>query len=103
MSEKNQIIEVEVVPNDALIDIKVSGAFMSRIMELAMNFFPFKSEEHMRECLKHVKEKTNSEDPYVYHLTTLLALVNDIEEEAKKQNKTKKVKLDKKEGNIIQD
>ncbi len=100
MSEKKSV-EVEVIPLEAVIDIKVSGEFASRLKSFITDFFPYKSNEHYSEIIKHIKDNTNQDDPYVYHFKTLIALQSHLELEAKAQKKTSKVKLDYETGEII--
>lgn len=93
MSEKKPV-EVEIIPTDAVIDIKVSGEFAARLKSFITDFFPYKSNEHYSEIIGHIKNNTNQDDPYVYHFKTLMALQTHLELEARAQNKTKKVPMD---------
>ena len=95
--------EVEVIPNDAVIDLKIHASFLQRLNTFILEFFPFKDKEHFDEIIKHVKDNTNQDDPHVFHLTTLLSLQNFIEEEAKIQNKTKKIIVDLATGKPIEE
>ena len=84
-------IEVEVFPYEESVTVNISGVVLARIQSLITNFFPYKSAEHPKEIAKHIVDGTNQDDPHVYHFQTLMGLAVLIEEEAKRQNKTKKV------------
>jgi len=82
--------KIEVLPNDAIMDIKISGAFVSRLQELFLYLAKLKEE---KEFLLHyaVITKVKPEefkDPYEHHLYTVLALIHEIELVAKENKKT---------------
>lgn len=100
-AENSNIVDVEIIPFDCTIDLKVSGEFVARLSLFLTNFFPYKDQDHFNQIVKDVKEKTNQDDPYVYHFTTLVALQAHIEQEAKAQNLTKMIKVDKTTGKPV--
>lgn len=100
---KNKIIDVEIIPLDAEISLKISGSFVARLSTLLTNFFPYKDKNHFNELVKHVQEDTNQDDPYVYNFSTLVALQSYIEQEAKLQKLTKTVKYDTELQKVIVD
>ena len=100
-AENSNIVDVEIIPFDCTIDIKISGEFVARLSQFLTNFFPYKDQDHFNEIVKHVKEQTNQEDPYVYNFTTLVALQAHIESEAKAQKLTKMIKVDKTTGKPV--
>jgi hypothetical protein len=97
----SNIVDVEIIPFDCTVDLKVSGEFIARLSMFLTNFFPYKDQDHFNQLIKDVKEKTNQEDPYVYHFTTLVALQAHIEEQAKDQKVTKMIKVDKVTGKPV--
>lgn len=99
----NKVIDVEIIPLDAKINLTVSGEFVARLSTLLTGFFPYKDQNHFNELVKHVKEETNQDDPYVYNFTTLVALQSYIEQEAKLQNLTKVVKYDTELKKVIEE
>lgn len=103
MSEEKQTAEVEIIPLDAVISLKVGGSFVARLSAFITDFFPYKDKEHFTEIIKNIKENTNQDDPYVFHLFTLLSLQKHIELEAKEQNQTKKVLVDLNTGQPIEE
>lgn len=94
-------VEIEIIPGDAIIDVKISGDFLSRLNSFITDFFPYKDKDHYLQLVKDLKDNTNQEDPFVYHFKTLIALQAHVEMEAKAQNKTKKVKIDPETGEPI--
>lgn len=99
----SNIKELEIIPFDTIIDLKVSGEFYARYNQFVSEYFPYESQEHFMEVLKHVKENTNQEDPFVFKLKTLLALQVYIEQSAREQKKTKMVKFDLDSNKIIEE
>jgi len=95
------IADVEIIPFDCTVDLKVSGEFIARLSLFLTNFFPYKDQEHFNQLVKDVKEKTNQDDQHVYHFTTLVALQAHIEEQAKAQKVTKMIKIDKTTGKPV--
>lgn len=95
--------EVEIIPKDAVIDIKVSFNSMQRILLLLTDFFPYKDTEHFAQLVKHVKEGTNQEDKEVFHFTTLVSLYTHLEEQAKAQGKTKMILVNAETGEPIEE
>jgi hypothetical protein len=100
--EETNIIDVEIIPLEAEITIKISGQFVARLSNLLTNFFPYKDKNHFQELVKHIQEDTNQDDPYVYNFATLVALQSFIEQEAKEQKLTKMVKIDKVTGALVE-
>lgn len=101
MSEKeNSIIEVEILPEDVEVTITLPVAYYYRINELILNFFPFKDKEHLESTLKLIsEEKENTAE--AYHLRTLMSLQLLIEEQARKDDKLKTIKVNKETGEKI--
>lgn len=99
----DNIKELEIIPFEAIIDLKVSGEFFARYNQFVTEYFPYESQEQFAEVIKHVKEDTNQDDPLVFKLKTLLALQVYMEQSAREQNKTKKVKYDMTLNKIIEE
>lgn len=102
MSDK-KILEVEVMPYESSVTINVSGIILARLQSFLSDFFPYKNADHGREIAKNIIDKTNLDDPHVYHFQTLLGLAVLIEEEAKRQNKIQKIKIDAETGQPIEE
>jgi hypothetical protein len=101
MSENTK--EIEIIPMDCVIELKISGQYVARFHQFLQDYYPYKDEQHKLEVFKNVKEDTNNEDPFVYHLKTLLALQVYIEKCAKQQNLIKKVNYDLEKNAIIEE
>ena len=48
MSQKENIIEVEILPEDIEVTITLPIAYYYRINHLILNFFPFKDQQHLK-------------------------------------------------------
>jgi hypothetical protein len=103
MSENKETAEVEIIPLDAVIDVKIGGSFVARLSSFLTDFFPYKSKEHFTQLIESIKENKNLDDPFVFHFQTLIFLQKHLEEEARAQNKTKKVTVDLKTGEPIEE
>lgn len=68
--------------------MQISGSFYRRLQELFMYFSSLKDKE---EFIKHYTKVISGkplEDEYEYHLYTILALIHEVENNAKKANLT---------------
>lgn len=100
MSQKENIIEVEILPEDIEVTVTLPITYYYRINQLILNFFPFKDEQHLADTLKLISEE-KEDTPEAYHLKTLMSLQMIIEEQARKDNKLKVVKVNKETGEKI--
>jgi hypothetical protein len=91
MSKK---ISYPTIPDDVLIDIKISGAFYKDLSSLMVSL----SESVTPAQYKATIEKISSDKPAesVFELTVevVMALIIDIENKAKEQGKTKIIEVD---------
>lgn len=78
--------QVEVIKQGAVIDIQVSDQFYKRIQNLTLHFITQKPEEELQQIIEDIKND-KVEDEWTEHLETLLILTNEIEDQARKQNK----------------
>ena len=51
----SNIVDVEIIPFDCTVDLKVSGEFIARLSMFLTNFFPYKDQEHFNQLIKDVK------------------------------------------------
>ena len=100
MSDK--VKEIEIIPIDCEVTMKVSGDYIARFYSFIQNYFPYRDQKHYAEVIKSIKENTNNEDPFVYHLKTLLAMQAHFEVCAKEQNVLKKIKYDYENDKVIE-
>lgn len=82
MSEK-----IEVLPLSTVVEIKVNGAFLTRVQGLLMHTLKDLSKEEVQAGNERIKTQTHSE-PWEFHYETLAILINDIEKSAKENNLT---------------
>lgn len=93
MEEKPKKIIVEVYKEETTINVDIPVGYIYRFNELLTTFIPFKDEEHMLKVLDDIaKDQIN--DPFAYHVQTILAFLTLTEEAARKQNLLKKVEYD---------
>ena len=82
MSEK-----IEVLPLNTVVDIKVNGAFLTRVQALLMFLLKDLSKEDIAAMSEKIKAQTHTE-ALEFHYETLAILINDIEKSAKENNLT---------------
>jgi hypothetical protein len=84
---------VEVIPYDAIIEIKLSGGFYGMIQEIAKFLITNKNNEELQSAMEQLKTQ-NFTDDWVKHYQTLLILCKEIEKEANAQGKHTQMPLD---------
>ena len=77
---------ISTIKEEDIIDIKVNGSFYARIQALMFYLLEGKEPQFITEVFEKIKNN-NIDDAYVAHLQTIVVLMREIEEEAKKQNK----------------
>lgn len=87
MSEENKDQKVEVMPNDTIVSIKVSGAFLTRIQSVLVYLLQDKDTERVKEAAQRIQKQEHSE-PWEFHYETLAVLINDIERTAREEKLT---------------
>jgi FPC/CPF motif-containing protein YcgG len=79
--------KIEVMPLDAIVDIKVNGAFLTRVQACLMYLLKDKTQEELQAASEAIKAQTHTQD-WEFHYETLGILINDIERAAKESNVT---------------
>jgi hypothetical protein len=94
-------IKYNSIPNDVLVDIKVSGSFYRQLVNLATalgNSVPL-------EEFKEVLDKLKTEDPpksiFELNVHSILGLIYEIETKAIQQNKIKEIEIDATTGKPV--
>lgn len=87
-------IEFDTIPPDALIDIKISGAFYRRMVELITMMGESVPLEEFKAIIEKLKDNNPSSDMFEFNVHTLICLIYEVEKEAKAQNKTVKADMD---------
>lgn len=77
---------ISTIKEEDIIDIKVNGSFYARIQALMFYLLEGKEPQFITEVFEKIKNN-NIDDAYVAHLQTIVVLMREIEEEAKKQDK----------------
>jgi hypothetical protein len=77
---------VNTIKEEDIIDIKVNGSFYARIQALMFYLLEDKEPQYITEVFEKIKNNT-IDDAYVAHLQTVVVLMREIEEQAKKQDK----------------
>lgn len=77
---------VSTIKEEDIIDIKVNGSFYARIQALMFYLLEDKEPQYVTEVFEKIKNN-NIDDVYVAHLQTIVVLMREIEEQAKKQDK----------------
>jgi thioester reductase-like protein len=78
---------VEVLPLSTVVEIKVNGAFLTRVQALLVHVLKDLSKEEITAGSEKIKTQTHNE-PWEFHYETLAILINDIERTAKEQKLT---------------
>ena len=84
--------QVEGLPLTAVVDVKISGSFYSRLHQMLMWHSQKEGLEKFTAALAEL-EAGEPKTEYAYHLETLLTLIFEIEKKGKEQNLIKQVDL----------
>lgn len=92
--EKFDKIQIDVIPQDAIIDLKVSGAFYLQLKALLFDLSKDFTPEKFLEISKNIKEQKPLETAQETFVVTMTALIVEIEKQAQSQSKTVKQDFD---------
>jgi len=81
-----KIFELEVYQDNSTVTVDLPVELVMRFNQLLMEFIPFKDQDHFLEVMKNVTDK-KFDDPFAYHVSTILFLLNKVEESARSQGK----------------
>jgi hypothetical protein len=81
-------IKFDTIPPDALIDIKISGAFYRRMVDLISMLGESVPLADFKAVLERLKEENPAKDMFEFNVHTIVCLIYEVEKEAKAQNKT---------------
>lgn len=95
-------IEYNTIPNDALIDIKISGAFYAKLSNLLIKLASSMPEEEFKTLMSDFKDNKQPKNTTEFTIHILFSLIYEIENNAKKQNKIviKEIDIDKLSSNV---
>ena len=94
-------ISYPTVPDDAIIDIQVSGLFYRQTMNALLAISESRPKEELKIALESMKENRASNNYFEATVRTLTALIFEIENKAKAQNKLKTVTIDEATGKPV--
>jgi hypothetical protein len=88
------MIQVESIPMDAIVNIKVSGAYYATLQQVFMDLAMTRPEAEFKTAMEKLKGNEKPSSKYEMHLQTLLALIFEVENEAKAQGLVVKKEVD---------
>jgi hypothetical protein len=74
-----------VIPQEAIVEIKVNGSFYYRVTQLMMELVQDLEPQRIAEIFERISNE-NVQEPIEAHVETLAVLMNEIERCAKEQN-----------------
>jgi len=87
-------IKYSTIQPDALVEIKISGAFYTRMVDLLTKLGESIPLTEFTALLVKLKENKPVESTLEFNIQTLLILIFEVEKEAVKQNQTKEAEID---------
>ena len=87
-------MKYETLPNEAIVDIKVSGSFYLRLVSLLNSLGESVPLEEFKDVLEKIKEDKPADSLFEFNVHTILMMIYEIESEAIKQKKTKEEEID---------
>lgn len=87
-------IKYKTIPQDAIIDIQVSGSFYRRIVEILTSLGNAMKPEEFKAVLEKLKTTDSPANLHELNIHLNIMLINEIEQQAVKQNKTKEVEIE---------
>lgn len=81
-------IKFDTIPNDALVDIQISGAFYRRMVDLITMLGESVPLEEFKAILERLKDNNPAADTFEFNVHTVICLIYEVEKQAKAQNKT---------------
>jgi hypothetical protein len=70
--------KTKVFPHDAIINVPISGAFYSRLVQLMLDMSSSKTKEELADLVERLKTEEPKES-FEYHYLTLLVLIAEVE------------------------
>jgi hypothetical protein len=87
-------LQYNTIANDQLVDIKISGSFYTKLMDLSIRLSQSKSPEELKKTLDALATGEPETDLYSLNLSVVLAILLEIEKCAKEQGKTHLVEIE---------
>lgn len=87
-------LKYNAIANDKLVDIKISGSFYNKIMDLSIKLAQSKSTDEFKKTLDTLSKGEPETDLYSLNVSVILAIIFEIEKCAKEQGKTHLVEVE---------
>lgn len=87
-------IKYPTIPNDAIIDIQVSGSFYRRLVDLITELGNSKPIDEFKAVLERLKTTEGAKDAYELNVHLVMMLIYEIEKKAFEQKKTKEEEIE---------
>ena len=87
-------IKYPTIPNDAIIDIQVSGSFYRRLVDLITELGNSKPMDEFKAVLERLKTTEGAKDAYELNVHLVMMLIYEIEKKAFEQKKTKEEEIE---------
>jgi len=87
-------IKYPIIPNDAIIDIQVSGSFYRRLVDLITELGNSKPMDEFKAVLERLKTTEGAKDAYELNVHLVMMLIYEIEKKAFEQKKTKEEEIE---------
>ena len=104
-AQKNQTLyDLEIIPNEAMIKIEVSGLFYARLNTFVTNYYKIPEGVDPKNFTSRAMDPNcmdKSEDEF--HFETIMGLLLALEQEAREQKLVKIVKYDLEKQGVIED
>jgi hypothetical protein len=80
-------IKYDIIPEDALVDIQISGQFYKRMVELLTMLAESVPLEDFKKVLEKLSSNKPAEDMFEFNVHTMMSLIYEVEKQAKDQKK----------------
>lgn len=81
-------LKFDTIPNEALIEIQISGSFYKRMVDLITMLGESVPLEDFKSVLEKLKDNNPANDMFEFNVHTIICLIYEVEKQAKAQNKT---------------
>lgn len=96
-----ETIKYKTIPHDVLVDIKVSGAFYRKLVDLLTALGESVPLDEFKEVLERLKTDDPPKTTFELNVHCLISLIYELETKAVEQNKTKDIEIDAKTGKPV--
>ncbi len=103
--EKQKVYEIEIIPQEAVIKLEISGVYYARLNHFMTNYYKIPGENVDAKAFTARAMDPNCQDKNEdeFNFETIMGLLVGIEQEAREQKLTKIVKYDTEKGAVIEE